>query len=97
MFGNCPRAIWARWSPPDEEYRIDLACRGLLVREASYVVGDEGYSRALAPIECEDPGPIHFVGDLIPGVPRIHTPLTMGSNRFPELLIDKRAELHVSN
>jgi glyoxylase-like metal-dependent hydrolase (beta-lactamase superfamily II) len=33
MFGNCPRALWSRWCPPDEENRIELACRALLVRE----------------------------------------------------------------
>ncbi|MCS6916045.1 MAG: MBL fold metallo-hydrolase [Myxococcales bacterium] len=31
MFGNAPRALWSRWCPPDEENRIPLACRALLV------------------------------------------------------------------
>lgn len=30
MFGNAPRAMWAKWSPPDEHNRIELACRCLL-------------------------------------------------------------------
>ena len=30
MFGNAPRAMWAKWSPPDEHNRIELACRALL-------------------------------------------------------------------
>ena len=30
MFGNAPRAMWAKWSPPDEHNRIPLACRALL-------------------------------------------------------------------
>ena len=30
MFGNAPRAMWEKWSPPDEENRIELACRALL-------------------------------------------------------------------
>ena len=30
MFGNAPRAMWEKWSPPDEENRISLACRALL-------------------------------------------------------------------
>jgi glyoxylase-like metal-dependent hydrolase (beta-lactamase superfamily II) len=30
MFGNAPRALWERWSPPDASNRIDLACRALL-------------------------------------------------------------------
>lgn len=31
MFGNAPRAMWARWIEPDEQNRIPLACRCLLV------------------------------------------------------------------
>jgi glyoxylase-like metal-dependent hydrolase (beta-lactamase superfamily II) len=31
MFGNAPRAMWSRWVAPDEENRIPLACRCLLV------------------------------------------------------------------
>ena len=30
MFGNAPRAMWAKWAPPDEQNRIPLACRALL-------------------------------------------------------------------
>ncbi len=30
MFGNAPRALWEKWSPPDEHNRIALACRALL-------------------------------------------------------------------
>ena len=30
MFGNAPRAMWEKWSPPDAHNRIDLACRALL-------------------------------------------------------------------
>jgi glyoxylase-like metal-dependent hydrolase (beta-lactamase superfamily II) len=33
MFGNAPRAMWSRWARTDEENRIDLACRALLVVE----------------------------------------------------------------
>ena len=38
MFGNAPRALWQRWAPPDEENRIDLACRCLVVREDDRVL-----------------------------------------------------------
>ena len=27
MFGNAPRALWANWLTPDDENRIELACR----------------------------------------------------------------------
>lgn len=30
MFGNAPRAMWEKWSPPDAHNRIELACRALL-------------------------------------------------------------------
>jgi glyoxylase-like metal-dependent hydrolase (beta-lactamase superfamily II) len=33
MFGNVPRPLWSRWYPPDEEGRIDLACRALLLED----------------------------------------------------------------
>lgn len=33
MFGNAPKALWQRWMRPDEQNRIDLACRALLVQE----------------------------------------------------------------
>jgi len=35
---------------------------------------------------------IFFAGDLIPGIPWIHIPVTMGYDRFPELLIDEKTE-----
>lgn len=33
MFGNAPRALWARWVQPDAHNRIDLACRALLAQD----------------------------------------------------------------
>ena len=27
MYGNCPKAVWSRWSPPDALDRIDLGPR----------------------------------------------------------------------
>ena len=33
MFGNVPRALWAQWLAPDDENRIELACRCLLVED----------------------------------------------------------------
>lgn len=35
MFGNVPRALWSRWIEPDEQHRIPLACRAMLLREDS--------------------------------------------------------------
>jgi glyoxylase-like metal-dependent hydrolase (beta-lactamase superfamily II) len=223
MYGNCPRALWARWSPPDEAGRIDLACRAMLVEDgarrllfetgigaffppdlrarygvvedehvllasleaagvaheeidvvvlshlhfdhaggllgawsegkapvllfpnAEYVVGRAAWARACDPhprdrasfipelpalleasgrlvlvegeradalgdgfrfrysdghtpglllteVEGED-GPIVFASDLIPGAPWMHLPITMGYDRYPELLIDEKRAL----
>lgn len=33
MFGNAPRALWSRWVQPDEQNRIPLACRAMLIEE----------------------------------------------------------------
>jgi glyoxylase-like metal-dependent hydrolase (beta-lactamase superfamily II) len=38
-------------------------------------------------------GPVTFMGDLVPGVPWVHLPITMGYDRYPELLIDEKRAL----
>lgn len=223
MYGNCPRAVWQRWTPPDELGRIDLACRAMLVTDgerrilfetgigaffepklrerfgivesehvllaslaaaglthadidvvvlshlhfdhaggllspfeegapaellfpnATFVVGRAAWERALDPhprdrasfipalqplleasgrlelVEDEtsptlgdgyrlhysdghtpglvvtevatDAGPVIFASDLIPGAPWMHLPITMGYDRYPELLIDEKRAL----
>ena len=223
MFGNAPKAMWERWIEPDEENRIPLACRCLVVRDggktilletgigaffdpqkrdrygvvephhvlveslasigvrpedvdvvvfshlhfdhaggaltafaegtnpqlvfprAIYVVGAEAWQRAVSPhardkasfipgmtnllagsgrlelaasdraaalgngyrfhrssghtpglllTEVEMPnGPVLFASDLIPGRAWVHLPITMGYDRYPELLIDEKATL----
>lgn len=35
-----------------------------------------------------------FCADLVPGVPWVHLPITMGYDRFPEKLIDEKRELY---
>ncbi len=37
---------------------------------------------------------VFFCGDLIPGRPWVHLPITMGYDRFPEKLIDEKASLY---
>jgi glyoxylase-like metal-dependent hydrolase (beta-lactamase superfamily II) len=36
---------------------------------------------------------VFFCGDLIPGRPWVHLPITMGYDRFPEKLIDEKSEI----
>ncbi|MEO8011461.1 MAG: MBL fold metallo-hydrolase [Dokdonella sp.] len=43
----------------------------------------------LAEIVAEDGGVV-FCADLVPGRPWVHLPITMGYDRFPELLIDEK-------
>jgi glyoxylase-like metal-dependent hydrolase (beta-lactamase superfamily II) len=33
MYGNAPRALWEKWTPPDTQNRIEFACRCLLARD----------------------------------------------------------------
>lgn len=40
-----------------------------------------------------DDGPVLYAGDLVPGVAWVHTPITMGYDRFPELLVEEKAAL----
>lgn len=35
-----------------------------------------------------------FCADLVPGVPWVHLPITMGYDRFPEKLIDEKRDLY---
>jgi glyoxylase-like metal-dependent hydrolase (beta-lactamase superfamily II) len=37
---------------------------------------------------------LFFCGDLIPGIPWVHIPITMGYDRFPEMLIDEKTSLY---
>lgn len=41
-----------------------------------------------------DKGTVVFAGDLIPGEAWVHLPITMGYDRYPELLIDEKAKLY---
>ena len=47
----------------------------------------------LTRVEGWSEGPVTFLGDLVPGVPWVHLPITMGYDRYPELLIDEKEKL----
>ncbi|MFZ9519551.1 MAG: MBL fold metallo-hydrolase [Silvanigrellaceae bacterium] len=38
-------------------------------------------------------GPLVFTSDLIPGAPWVHVPISMGYDRYPELVIDEKRRL----
>ena len=47
----------------------------------------------LTRVEGWSEGPVTFLGDLVPGAPWVHLPITMGYDRYPELLIDEKKAL----
>jgi glyoxylase-like metal-dependent hydrolase (beta-lactamase superfamily II) len=54
----------------------------------------DGHTPGLMLTEVElESGPVVFCGDLIPGAPWVHLPITMGYDRYPELLIDEKSAL----
>ena len=54
----------------------------------------QGHTPGLMLTEVQMPqGPVVFAGDLIPGAAWVHLPITMGYDRYPELLIDEKAAL----
>lgn len=56
-----------------------------------------GHTPGLLLAELDHQGsPVVFVSDLIPGVPWMHLPITMGYDRYPELLVDEKAKLLAS-
>ena len=51
----------------------------------------EGHTPGLLLTEVAHPqGPIVFAGDLIPGTPWVHLPITMGYDRAPEFVINEK-------
>ncbi|MBK6923518.1 MAG: MBL fold metallo-hydrolase [Deltaproteobacteria bacterium] len=69
--------------------------------ERSRVLGDDysfsishGHTPGLLLTRVATPhGPITFMGDLVPGAPWVHLPITTGYDRYPELLIDEKQAL----
>jgi len=54
----------------------------------------DGHTPGLMLTEIDMNGaPVVFAGDLVPGVPWVHVPITMGYDRFPERLIDEKQAL----
>lgn len=50
MFGNAPRMLWQRWLLPDEQHRIELACRAMLVEGPGFkVLCETGIGAFFAP------------------------------------------------
>jgi len=53
-----------------------------------------GHTPGMMLTEVDMPaGPVVFAGDLVPGTPWVHLPITMGYDRYPELLIEEKRSL----
>jgi glyoxylase-like metal-dependent hydrolase (beta-lactamase superfamily II) len=69
--------------------------RSDLLGDAYSFTLSEGHTPGLmlTRVEGWPDGPVTFLGDLVPGVPWVHLPITMGYDRYPELLIDEKTAL----
>ena len=69
--------------------------RSALLGDAYSFTYSEGHTPGLmlTRVEGASEGPVTFLGDLVPAAPWVHLPLTMGYDRYPELLIDEKKAL----
>jgi len=83
---------------PELPALLEASGRLEIVRgECSATLGDavrftysEGHTPGLMLAEIGGAGGVAFCGDLIPGRPWVHLPVTMGFDRFPEQLVDEK-------
>jgi glyoxylase-like metal-dependent hydrolase (beta-lactamase superfamily II) len=76
--------------------RLEIAAsdRSTVLGEGFRFHRSSGHTPGLLLTEIEMPGgPVLFAADLIPGRAWVHLPITMGYDRYPELLIDEKAAL----
>jgi glyoxylase-like metal-dependent hydrolase (beta-lactamase superfamily II) len=76
--------------------RLELAAsdRAAALGEGYRFHRSSGHTPGLLLTEIEMPaGPVLFAADLIPGRAWVHLPITMGYDRYPELLVDEKAAL----
>lgn len=76
--------------------RLELvtSSRAKATEDAVYYHTSDGHTPGLLLAEIAMPtGPVLFAADLIPGVPWVHVPITMGYDRYPELLIEEKQRL----
>jgi glyoxylase-like metal-dependent hydrolase (beta-lactamase superfamily II) len=69
--------------------------RSALLGDAYSFTYSEGHTPGLmlTRVEGASEGPVTFLGDLVPGAAWVHLPITMGYDRYPELLIDEKKAL----
>src|SRR5690606_39271070 len=74
---------------------VVTGARSELLGDAYSFTFSEGHTPGLmlTRVEGGPEGPVTFLGDLVPGVPWVHLPITMGYDRYPELLLDDKHAL----
>jgi len=74
---------------------IVQGARSALLGDAYSFTYSEGHTPGLmlTRVEGSSEGPVTFLGDLVPGAAWVHLPITMGYDRYPELLIDEKKAL----
>ena len=91
----------ASFIPVLNEQLINSGRLSIVDGKTSDVLGDgysfhvsNGHTPGMLLTEIEGSlGPVVFAGDLVPGRPWVHQSITMGYDRFPELLIDEKAAI----
>lgn len=74
-------------------HRVDDDVAGVL-GPGFAVHRSDGHTPGMLLLEVPMPaGPVVFAADLIPGVPWVHPPVTMGYDRFPERVTDEKTAL----
>ncbi len=77
----------------DNLHIVDSDCHPLLGKEYRFHLS-HGHTPGMLLTEIAMPaGPVIFCADLIPGEPWVHLPITMGYDRFAEMLIDEKQSL----
>ena len=81
----------------DASGRLELLADGArsdtLGPDWRFHVSDGHTPGQLLPEVAMPSGPVVFAGDLVPGAPWVHLPITMGYDRFPEGLIEEKTAL----
>ena len=72
----------------------DAAREPSLPREISFMYSDGHTPGQMLTIVKGENSEIIFLGDLIPGKPWLHLPISMGYDRFPELIVDEKISLY---
>jgi len=63
------------------------------IPEMSFIFSDGHTPGMMLTLIQTDRAPLLFCADLAPGIPWVHLPITMGYDRFPELLVDEKQRI----